>query len=271
MSAGRQVRHAVRGVRSIRGCKYVISAGLVHGVSHGAEFTVYSDRKQRVDVIVADDAALIEDFQTTVTTSVYLANDSFAKLTRVGNVPFYLAPGRNHPHLEETLRARAANFRLAQNAEEAKLEVSVDANFAVLSVSDRRMNALGLTTLPHKVTVDKLGDILSVAAQYFWYLDLTNKNIPLSTTRDVSVDFFLLTIDYDDYGERIYVPVEPGFCQKDPNSGDDIISFVVDLNAIYGIKIINNTPWDLYLNAFLFNNSSLTISEYSVSPHCSHD
>ena len=259
--AGRLVRHSIRVLPDF---KYVISAGLAHGVSHGVEFTIYGDQKQRVNTIMVDDAAVIEDFQTIVSTSVYLANDSFAKLTRVGKVPFYLAPGDLPPLLQENLRGMSVNmdFQLAETAEEAKLEVAVDGQLSVFKILDRRVNEFGLTTLPHTVPLDSLAYVLSVAAHYYWYLGLTNKNNHVE--HDVAVDFYALQLEYDDYGLELFVPVEPGFSRKDPNSDNpesNIIDFVVDSSAIYGIKLTNRTQWDLYLNAFLFNNSKLTIGE----------
>lgn len=256
VSAGRQVRYPV-GV--VRGCKYVISAGLAHGVSHGVEFTLYSGRKQRQDVVVVDDTAVVEDFQTTVTTSVHLGDESFAKLTRVGKVPFYLSP-----FLEETLQGMsdtATNFRLVEKVEGAKMEVAVEGQLAVFKILDRRVNKFGLTKLPHTVALDNVAQFLNAAAHYYWYLDLANENSCVDIKQQISVDFYTLKRDYDDYGQPLFVPVGPGFCRKDPNSNLDIIDFVVDPEAVYGIKITNNTPWDLYLNAFLFNTNSLSIGE----------
>lgn len=269
VSAGRLVRYPIH---VDQGCKYVIPAGLAHGVSYGVEFTLYGDQKQRQTVIMVDNTALVEDFQTTVTTSVYFANDAFAKLTRVGKLPFHLSPGGNPSlPLKETLQrmsensTHAANFQLVESVEGAKLEVVVDGQHAVFNILDRRVNKFGLTRLPHRaVTLGSIVHILNTAAHYYWYLDLKNKNSLIATRNQIAVDFYSLLSDYDDYGVQFYLPIGPGYCRNDQHlDGTNVIEFVVDPMAVYGFKITNNTPWDLYLNAFLFNNASLSIGEQS--------
>ena len=266
---GRQVRHSVRIVDG----EYVIGAGLAHGVSHGAEFTLYSDRERSLGVIVVGGAAAIEDFQTTVTTtSVGLTQNSFAKLTHVGNLPLYLTPGRDSLILDGIIRQMNVNstnfptFRIVKEAGEAKLEAVVEKDQAIFKVLDQRLKQLGLTNLSFKTTLDRLTHALGAAAHYYWYLDLTRANNRIDTKDGVTVDFYLLQEskknEYDDYGMPLLVPVEPGFCRRDPNvETSHVIDFVVDPDALYGIKITNNTTRDLYLNAFLFNNSSLSIGE----------
>ena len=259
---GRQVRHSVR----IESGKYVIGAGLAHGVSHEAEFTLYSERERSLDVVVVGDAAVIGDFQTVVTTFVHPTKALFAKLTRVGNLSLYLTPGGNSLVLEEIIRqmdvkgTNAANFRLVEEVKEAKLEVAVENDLAVFKVLDERLKRLGLTALSFKTTPDRLTHALGAAAHYYWYLDLTKANNHIDTKDGVTVDFYLLQEsknEYDDYGMPLLVPVDAGFCTSDETS--QVIDFVVDPDALYGIKVTNNTTRDLYLNAFLFNNSSLSI------------
>jgi hypothetical protein len=262
---GRQVRHSV----TIDGGKYVIGAGLAHGVSHGVEFTLYSERERTLDVVLVGDSAVIEDFQTAGTTSVPLTKALFAKLTRVGNLSLYLTPGGNSLVLEEIIRQidvkgkNAPNFRLVKEVKEAKLEVAVENDLAVFKVLDERLKQLGLTALCFKTPLDRLTHALGAAAHYYWYLDLTKANNHIDIKDGVTVDFYLLQEserEYDDYGMPLLVPVDPGFCRSDPSvETSQVIDFVVDSDALYGIKITNNTTRNLYLNAFLFNNSSLSI------------
>jgi len=75
------------------------------------------------------------------------------------------------------------------------------------------------------------------------------------------VDFYRLQRPLDDIEPSecempFLKPIKPGFFQTDPTN---LIDFVVDPNALYGMEIKNNMQRDLYLNVFLFNNSSLTI------------
>ena len=267
MPAGRQVRHSVSIDDRHR---YVFGAGLAHGVTYGVEFTLYNERKRSIGVIVVDDGAVIEDFQTTVTPSVPLTDVSFAKLTRVGNLPIHLTSrGNLSSVLEEGMRQTdvngtlAPNFRLVDGINEAKLEVAMENDMAVLKVLDQRLTRFGLTDISFKTTLDRLTHALGAAAHYYWYLDLTKENTHSDTKDGVTVDVYLLKEsekEYDEYGLPLLVPVEPSLCRRDPNT-PEVIDFVVDPEAPYGIKVTNHTRRDLYLNAFLFNNSSLSIGE----------
>ncbi|KAF8452912.1 caspase domain-containing protein [Boletus edulis BED1] len=270
MPAGRQVRYTVR---IGDGGKYVIGAGLAQGVTHGVEFTLYNHGKRKLGVVVVSDTAEIKDFQTTGTTSVPFTNVSFAKLTRVGNLPVYQTPGANLSLVFEEIALRmVANamntptFRLVKEINEAKLDVVMEKDLVVLRVLDQRLKRLGLSDLCFTTTPDRFTHALSAAAHYYWYLDLTRKNKYMDSKNGVTVDFYLLQEsedEFDKYAMPLLLPIEPGLCKRDPNAEtSDIIDFVVDEDALYGIKLTNNTTRDLYLNAFLFNNSSLSIAPY---------
>ncbi|KAF8436543.1 caspase domain-containing protein [Boletus edulis BED1] len=265
LSGGRQVCHPVQ---TDRGGKYVVSAGLAHGVSPGVEFTLYNDRKLRLGAVLVDEASTIDDFETTIITSVPLGSVSFAKLTRVREVPVHLGP---REHLSSTLKnllrgdsygTDTQKFRMVE-AEEAKLGIAMEGDEVVFKVLDERVKRFGLTELPHKATLDGVARVLNSAAHYYWFLDLAQGHDQISTKHEVAVDFYRLKVEYDDYGESLLAPVGPGFCHRDPSADNsDVIDFIVDPDAYYGIKITNNTPLDLYLNAFLFNHSSLSIVPY---------
>ncbi|KAF8436542.1 caspase domain-containing protein [Boletus edulis BED1] len=257
--AGRQLWYPARAATDGKG-KYIIGAGLSHGVKPGVEFTLYNHKKLLLHVVsslVDETPALINDFQTTITISVDLENVSHAKLTRVGKVPLYLG---NDLVLEETLRkmdgngSNTANFRAVREVEEAKIQVSTENNQAIFTILDQRVRSLGLKELPHKGDLHRLAYILGAAAHFFWYLDIESKYNNLGV--GVAVDFYFLNCDYDRYGNKFFFTVGEGFCRKDQNansSRSDVIDFVVEPQGRYGIE-------DFYLNAFLFNNSSLSIA-----------
>ena len=257
--AGRHVWHSVRDGNG----KYVIRAGLSHSVSRGVEFTLYNERRLRLGSALVDDASSIDHFETTITPS--MANVSFAKVTRVGKVPLYLG---DCLEVEEMLRSldksntTAANFRVVRDIEEAKLQVGMEDDMIAFKILDQRLQRLGLADLPHKVAPSGLVQVLGAAAHYFWYLDLKNNSSRLGSNNEVAVKFYFLNRVYDDIGIPLFVEGKSGYMRKDPTtSNSDMIDFVVDPYGRYGIKIENKTPRDLYMNAFLFNNSSLSVSE----------
>ncbi|KAI9567999.1 caspase domain-containing protein [Boletus coccyginus] len=266
--AGRQVRYSVR---LLGGGQYVIGAGMAHGVSYGVESTLYSEEKRSLGAVVVDAAAEIEDFQTKIAAPLRVTNVSFAKLTRAGNLPLYLTPGGNLSLvLEEMIRqvkgTSAPNFRRVEEVKEAKLEATMKNDRVVLKVLDQQLKRLELTDLSFEIALDRLTHALSAAAHYYWYLDLSKENSHIDTKDGVTVDFYMLKEsekEYDEYGMEALVPVEPGFYRRDPKAETPgVIDFVVDPDALYGIKITNKTTRDLYLNAFLFNNGSLSIAPY---------
>ena len=252
-------------VRVDKGGTYVIGAGSAHGVSSGVKFTLYNDQKVKLGVVLVDEASSIQDFKTTVTTSLCLKDASFAKLTRIGTLPLYVEPAGNLASiLEETIRGSGIdgydpNSPIFQPVEvdEAKLAVTMENHLLAFKILDQRVRSLGLTELPYKIAPDSpiVPHVLRSAAHYYWFLDLTREYE--GAKQDVTVEFYLLDVEFDKYGEPFLTPARDGLCQKDPN----VIDFVVDPNAWYGMKITNNTPRDLYLNAFQFNNSSLSIGE----------
>ena len=252
-------------VRVDKGGTYVIGAGSAHGVSFGVKFTLYNDQKVKLGVVLVDEASLIQDFKTTATTSPCLKDASFAKLTRIGTLPLYVEPvGNLASILEETIRGSGidgydANSPIFQPVEvdEAKLAVTMENHQLAFKILDQRVRSLGLTDLPYKIAPHSpnVPHVLRSAAHYYWFLGLTREYD--RAKQDVTVEFYLLRAEHDEYGLSSLVPAQHGLCQKDPN----VIDFVVDPNAWYGMKITNNTPWELYLNVFQFNNSSLSIGE----------
>ncbi|KAG9310082.1 hypothetical protein JVU11DRAFT_9691 [Chiua virens] len=269
--AGRQVRHSVR---MDNGGKYVFGAGLAHGVSHGVEFTLYNEQKRMLSVATVDETAVIEDFQTTLSTPLDFTDVSFAKLTRVGNLLLYLNKSGDSQVLEESfwkIDVSASKFRLVKEVKQAKLEVGMEnSELVILKVLDPQLKRFGMKTVFFRTTLDCLPHALNAAAHYYWYLDLIKENDHIDTKDGVVVEFYLLQEsdrEYDEFGLPLLVPVEPGLCRKDPDAEiSTVIDFVVDPSALYGVKVTNHTKRDLYLNAFLFNNSSLSIVPCYTQP-----
>ncbi|KAG9310072.1 hypothetical protein JVU11DRAFT_9678 [Chiua virens] len=138
----------------------------------------------------------------------------------------------------------APNFLVVEKAQEARLQIAMEGDLVVFNILDRQVNKFGLGKLPYTVSLHHLSHVLHAAAHYYWYLALTNRHGHSKPA--VAVDFYMLKdlLDYDDYG------------RNNPH----LIDFTVTPGAHYGIKIMNNVPRDLYVNVFLFNNSSLSIT-----------
>jgi len=55
------------------------------------------------------------------------------------------------------------------------------------------------------------------------------------------------------------LPVGPNLCQQ------NIIDFVVDDEELWGLRIVNHSKEDLFVNAFLFDNTDFSIGETQCS------
>ncbi|KAH0830126.1 hypothetical protein J3R83DRAFT_1472 [Lanmaoa asiatica] len=183
-------------------------------------------------------------------------------------------------HLSGALRAiqdYKATISALLAADSDRQIISAGGNlFSVLEETIRRIDRHGLKISFFEADGAKLEAAMEIASEKVW----TDKKLPykatldnlahpwvllhifsgtlisrIKTTISVAVDFYLLKedYDYDDYGLPLLSPVEPGFCRKKPNSDNsDVIDSVVDPDALYWIKITNNTSRDLYLSVFLF-------------------
>ncbi|KAG6369902.1 hypothetical protein JVT61DRAFT_13367 [Boletus reticuloceps] len=137
-------------------------------------------------------------------------------------------------------------------------------NRVVFKVLDDRLRRFGFTELPYKVTPESVARVLGSAARYYWFLDLAKEHDEISDNPEVAVDFYRLERAYDVYGDSFLFPDELEFWHRDPICWDssDVVDFIVDQEAFYGFKMTNKTPWDLYLNAFMFNSSCFSIDKY---------
>ncbi|KAF8436573.1 caspase domain-containing protein [Boletus edulis BED1] len=263
VSSGGQIFYPVQ---IQKGGIYAISAGLAHGVSPGMEFALYDSRKHILDIVPVDARFSINNFTTTITPPLPLTNVSFAKLNPVWEIPLYTDPrGPLSSTLKTLLRGTASTqrFRLVE-AEDAKLEVAMENNRVVFKVLDERLRRFGLTELPYKATIESVARIFGAAARYCWFLDLAKEHDETSDNPEVAVDFYRLGKAYDDDGNPILSPDGREFWHRDRISrdGSDAVDLTADPDIYYGFKITNKTPWDLYLNAFMFNGSCFSINAY---------
>ncbi|KAG6371107.1 hypothetical protein JVT61DRAFT_10648 [Boletus reticuloceps] len=254
-------------VRIQKGGVCAISAGLAHGVSLGMKFALYDSQKHILDVVPVNERSSINDFTTTITPPLPLVNVSFAKLNHVWEFPLYVdLRGPLSSTLEALLcgTANTGGFRLVK-AEEAKLEVAMEENRVVFKVLDDRLRRFGFTELPYKVTPESVARVLGSAARYYWFLDLAKEHDEISDNPEVAVDFYRLERAYEPvYWDLILSPDGREFWHRDRISwdGSDVVNLTADPDVYYGFKITNQTPWDLYMNAFVFNGGCFSINAY---------
>ncbi|CCM00515.1 uncharacterized protein FIBRA_02549 [Fibroporia radiculosa] len=258
--------------------QYRIEAGSAHGVSEGAEFTIYRDKEltKPLIVLVADTEAKILPYQSILTPKdgkfLSLPEFSVALQTKIGEegLVLYVPDSSLRQVLDRVLEQmqaigpdlpKVSLVSIPQVSDNAKLEVTREDGFIIFKILDPLVASCGLTRIPFKITpvVEDIYPIFRAAAHYYWHLNRSHDKDLIRSGADIKVDFYPLEESDSDFDEDLQptlYPIGPSLCQN------GIIDFVVDEDARHGVKITNNTSMDLYPNVFFFDNSDLSIQSY---------
>ena len=253
-----------------------MDGGLAHGVTAGAEFTIYPDqesvsRSRPLGLLTVD---LPTSFYSTMSAPsneipLVLPAPAVAVQTGTGGrkdlrlyvpsddafLPFYTS-------LESLLQDDEYQFRnieLVSSASDSDLEVVRDGDSYALAYHDERITRHGLQRLFHRVnaTVEDMVPFLKAASHYFWELNRTTNNP--TVTNGVRLEIFKLTesqFEFDGFGRPEMAPTGPNLFDG------TTFDFVVEEDVPYGIRLTNDTPYDLFPNLFYFDNSDLSIGKW---------
>jgi hypothetical protein len=256
--------------------QYLLDAGAAHGVNMGAEFAVYRDRdspskESPLGNLVAKEVGA---FTTNMSlpenaSSFMLVGTGYALQTRTGEeedlrlhialddtlTPIFEVLGR------DMLRTDSNRRRISLVAKDkAELDIAVDGDGVVFNILNPQVTQFGLNQMPFRIepTYDAMYPVVRASAHYFWHLRRNSTSRVLENY--IQLEFKKLK-ELDEYDEDFNVILEP--------VGDDLnVSGVVDLvvnpDDIYGIRLINKSALDLYPSLFFFDNSDLSICEYST-------
>ena len=259
--------------------KFTVGIGKIHGLSKGAQFKFYRDRASFLSGLplgvleVADDGDIKVD-STTLTPrplgSINLVvSQGIAVQTQAGErVDLYIHVKFGVDELPifdallkqmQATELRPSQYRIVHTnvKESAQLAFEVKGKVVVTEIVDVRASAHGLTRIPYSIEakVDRIQGFLHHAAHFYRYLspEPTNTHIPSK----IKFEFMevIQTDDFDDDGNPLTDVTGPNLIKG------DIIDIFADKNKRYGMRVTNNTPWDLYPYAFLFNNSTLKIGK----------
>ncbi|KAH6909145.1 caspase domain-containing protein [Coprinopsis sp. MPI-PUGE-AT-0042] len=267
------------------GGKYILQAGSAHGVTIGAEFTIYKDRDAFVaehslavmkvsEVVSKNGIGDIQAFTTTLSPPPDLPGLTFgpnglaiAVQTKIGKAETF----RLHVPLKEkflpVFKAIADELEgtgpnpcrvTLVNREEAQMEMLVDKKGFTLATLDPRLVANSISRLPHtlepNVDATKLRRVLRAAAHYAFNVNHTQANNQIE--KKIEIQFKQLHEtpgEWDEDGLPLVTPDAVNLVQGDK------IDFVPEEGGIYGFEIKNDTPWDLYFNCFYFDSMDLSI------------
>ncbi|KAF8961631.1 caspase domain-containing protein [Flammula alnicola] len=263
--------------------RFVLDAGSIHGITKGAEFAVHPSTelafKTPLGTLIVE---TLGPFSATLqpllgSHGFNITPSAIAVQTKAGereDIRFYFPLDNSflpcYEALISVMQSKKANFQnivLVDRPEDAHLEVAMENGKAIFLIKDERVTQYGLTRLFHSVdpVVEEIVPVLKAAAHYYWKLNRSSNNPDI--THNVQVEVYKLQeslSNFDQFGHPEMTPVGPNLCRN------NVLDFVVEEDAPYGVKLTNNSPRDFYPNLFYFDNSDLSIGPYYQPPTSGH-
>ena len=249
-----------------------MDAGSVQGITDGAEFAVYTDRDWFPEMHPLGILVVLETraFSTVLgvipgATRFPLIESAFALQTRVGteaHLRLHIAMDKKFggvfKALAQEMQTPGPEQRRILLTEKcnAELDIALEDGHVVFNLLDPLVIKFGLTRMPFHVNLEaeEVYPVIDAAAHFRWHLRRSNKKHIFQNK--VRIEFKQLTQNREPYGLDLNV--------------DGVIDLVVDEEAMYGIRIINDTARPLYPSLFYFDNSDFSISEYICTESDNH-
>ncbi|KAJ2915864.1 hypothetical protein MD484_g4548, partial [Candolleomyces efflorescens] len=252
----------------------ILEAGRAHGVTHGAQFTLYRNQAAVKDgdplwVMEAkdDNIKAFKSILEPVGDALQLANSAIAIQTKAGvaeDLLIHVPLDNQYTAVFEAVaqvsgsKHNPCRIRLVDR-DKAALEIvpsQEDGRFN-FNCMDLRAKQHKFSRIPHSVKdsdVDQLHQVLRAAAHYNFQL---NVNHPNNQIRDkITIDFFpLKVVGYDESIREVRSPVEGVNMHQGGR-----IEFFTDKHEIYGMRISNKSPWDLHFLCFYFDHADFSIT-----------
>jgi hypothetical protein len=243
--------------------QYVMEAGAAHGITDGAQFSVYKGLGSVATQLGVIVALQTDPFTTTldiISDASHLPEEGYALQTRVGieerlRLHVYSnAP----PSLIEALQKTASEVFLLVEEAEAELSFTLEQEGVVVNILDSSVAELGLTRMPFYIepNTHAISKFIDAAAHFYLYLRRSSKMQALHGKIDVIfTEVVQSKEEYDDHLQPVIQPTGPNL------NCENIIDLEVQGDKMYGVKIINNSDMALYPSLFFFDNSDLSISK----------
>jgi hypothetical protein len=267
-----------------------MEAGEAHGISEGAEFTIYDDYDSYINdhplgILAAKE---VKAFMTTLKPAKdhhefnLYQQEGIALQTRAGLEVDLRIHVEENEKLSPFFKALAEEMQKPNRIRKISLVEEGRATFDFslvpdhdnikIKILDPRTKQLGLDQIPYSVDLSNraLIPVLEAAAHFNWHLNRANIRGALSKY----VETELFELEWGRFGlssrgvfrpkndppvnlirnNAIYLPIES-------DSSD-----FVETKSVYGFNIRNNGKVPLYASLFYFNASDLSISKYSTCP-----
>jgi hypothetical protein len=281
--------------------QYIVDAGTLDGLSQGDELTVYKTRseddlKKPVAVFVVDKVSnrisllRFRDQPPLVDIKTSFVNPAPALLTRSAqsHLRLYISAGSNHVEhlvsLVNRLQTPGTITIITSEADRPTTHISLSTDDGIDLLFDVVYGGL---TKDHCHRFKYEGDsadegltrIFRGLSDYYWHLTRTHpirsSSVPSDT--DISISFCELRQDNKNSANPLFVSIgeaaellvrDGGVIDLDVDSTPDDNSHELDEfddapvdPKFYGVKIANNSQWDLYPALFYFDNRDFTISK----------
>ena len=263
----------------MNGAEYEMQAGTAHGITQGAEFSIYdsdiaaTSPSNQLGILVAESTADIRPFTTmlklkgSTTIPIPLSKSSCVLQIKAGeeeDLLFFAPLDEKLILLYDVLANRMKDLRTGRRRirpvlerEKARLGLSIVGERIAFDIFDPLLVGFGLTQMPRTVAnyPQDIVRVLDGAAHFYWHLNRELKDALVDTAINIECNVLKPSDTYDDSGYPILKPAEDNLFQL------GVIDIVASADTMYGFKVTNNSDRDLYVNLFYFDNTNFSISK----------
>ncbi|PVF95447.1 hypothetical protein CPB86DRAFT_788001 [Serendipita vermifera] len=256
------------------GVNVVVRAGAAHGVTKGAEFTLYPTADMTGNPIGSFRIRKLKAVSATLEVAdiSVVPSPAFALQTRIGledalRVCFAKEAGLQQLR-DMLIRDMNAEDSMLERCifvekERAQVEVDVKQNSLIFNILNPLITSLGVKRLPYRIKLNRsdfaynvAANVIRAAARFERYLNYKPET-PVYH-KEVEVEF----LKVERKGRQRWGPpsqISDNLCR---NNHVEIVAGP----TLYGIKITNNSTDKLYPHLFLFDCSDLSIESYYRPP-----
>ena len=145
----------------------------------------------------------------------------------------------------------------------AMLEIRLENGHLIFNILDPSVTACGMDRVYYSAkptdTEDDVARILSAGSRFFWHLTREHYHPIVDHLAVEFVESNMSDDEFDDSGYPIFFPMGENLLK------DGVIDLYIEPDPKpYGIKLTNNSNWDLFPVAFYFDHSDWSIRESMV-------
>jgi hypothetical protein len=239
-------------------------AGTIHGINNSTEFALYEQPDENSCFLGFFAVREANEFTSTLEVKdpmAAIAIPAFALPIKALRVAFANKPGIHKVAdalQREVDAAKSKSYRYSfVHKDQAALEVDILEGKIVFNNVNSRVQERGYSRMPYRVEIDEtriICNILKAAGNFDLFLNLTSGDRRIRD--NVTVEFIeVMRPTGEKYGPAVRLEGARDLCREkcvEVTAGD----------TMYGIKVTNNSPFQLYPHLFLFDCSDLSIGKH---------